>query len=114
MPDLGVDCGKPDEDSLVADRPALLVEVLSPTTGGFDVTVKLAEYQALRCLDYILFIDTDSPNVHLYSRDADGAWTDAVLKGLDAAIRMDRLNVTLDLRDVYAGLEFRPRPRLVD
>jgi len=37
-----------------------------------------------------------------------------VLKGLDAVIRLDRLNVTLDLRDVYAGLEFRPRPRLVD
>ncbi|MGC2779492.1 MAG: Uma2 family endonuclease [Bradyrhizobium sp.] len=114
MPDLGVDCGKPDDDALVADRPALLVEVLSPTTGGFDVTVKLAEYQALRCLDYILFIDTDSPNVHLYSRDADGAWTDAVLKGLDAVIRLDKLNVTLELRDVYAGLEFRPRPRLVE
>lgn len=114
MPDLGVDCGKPDEDSLVADQPALLVEVLSPTTGGFDVTVKLAEYQALPCLDHILFIDTDSPNVHLYSRDADGAWTDVVLKGLDAIVRLEKLNVTLDLRDVYAGLEFRPRPRLVE
>jgi Uma2 family endonuclease len=114
MPDLGVDCGKPDEDSLVADRPALLVEVLSPTTGGFDVTVKLAEHQALPCLDHILFVDTDSPNVHLYSRDADGAWKDVVLKGLDAVIRLDKLNVTLNLRDVYAGLEFRPRPRLVE
>src|ERR1700749_2500107 len=28
MPDLGVDCGKPDEASLMADRPALVVEVL--------------------------------------------------------------------------------------
>ena len=114
MPDLGVDCGKPAEDSLVADRPALLVEVLSPTTGGFDVTVKLAEYQALPCLDYILFVDTDSPNVHLYSRGPASAWTDAVLKGLDAIIRLDTLNVTLRLHDVYAGLEFRPRPRLVE
>ncbi|NPV24468.1 Uma2 family endonuclease [Bradyrhizobium aeschynomenes] len=114
MPDLGVDCGKPDEDSLVADRPALLVEVLSPTTGGFDVTVKLAEYQSLRCLDYILFVDTDSPNVHLYSRGANGAWTDVVLRGIEAVIQLSKLNVTLELRDVYAGLEFRPRPRLVE
>jgi Uma2 family endonuclease len=114
MPDLGVDCGKPDEDSLIADRPALLVEVLSPTTGGFDVTVKLAEYQALPGLDYILFVDTDSPNVHLYSRGPDRSWQDVVLKGLDAIIRLETLNVTLGLRDVYAGLEFRPRPRLVE
>jgi Uma2 family endonuclease len=43
MPDMGIDCGKPDENSLVADKPSLVVEVLSPTTGGFDLTVKLAE-----------------------------------------------------------------------
>ncbi|CCD88270.1 conserved protein of unknown function [Bradyrhizobium sp. ORS 285] len=114
IPDLGVDCGKPDEDSLVADRPALLVEVLSPTTGGFDVTVKLAEYQALPSLDYILFVDTDSPNLHLYSRDPNGAWTDVVLKGVDATIQLEKLNVAIGLLDVYAGLEFRPRPRLVE
>ena len=72
MPDLGVDCGNPDDDSLMADKPSLVVEVLSPTTGGFDVTVKLAEYQSLPSLNYILFVDTDSPNVHLYSRDDDG------------------------------------------
>jgi Uma2 family endonuclease len=72
MPDLGVDCRQPDDDSLMADKPSLVVEVLSPTTGGFDVPVKLAEYQSLPSLNYILFVDTDSPNVHLYSRDDDG------------------------------------------
>src|SRR3954469_13495416 len=41
MADLGVDCGKPDDDSLTADKPTLVIEVLSPTTKGFDVTVKL-------------------------------------------------------------------------
>jgi Uma2 family endonuclease len=81
MPDLGVDCGNPKDESLTADKPALVVEVLSPTTGGFDVTVKLAEYQALPCVDYILFVDTESPNVHLYDRNGDGAWQDVVLRG---------------------------------
>jgi Uma2 family endonuclease len=51
MPDMGVDRGKPDDDSLTADKPSLVVEVLSPTTGGFDLTVKLAEYQAMSTLD---------------------------------------------------------------
>jgi Uma2 family endonuclease len=44
MPDMGIDCGKPDDNSLLANKPSLVVEVLSPTTGGFDVTIKLAEY----------------------------------------------------------------------
>lgn len=114
MPDLGVDCGRPDETSLTAGRPALVIEVLSPTTAGFDLTVKLTEYQALPSLDYILLVDTESPNVHLYTRSQTGAWDDAVLKGLDAVIRLDKLNVTLQLQDVYAGLEFRPKPQLVE
>jgi Uma2 family endonuclease len=114
MPDLGVDCGKPDDNALEADRPALIVEVLSPTTGSFDLTVKLAEYQALPSLDYILFVDTESANVHLYARNAERLWTDTVLKGLDATVDLERLGVKLQLRDIYAGLEFRTRPRLVD
>jgi Uma2 family endonuclease len=114
MPDLGVDCGKPDDDSLMADKPSLVVEVLSPTTGGFDVTVKLAEYQSLPPLNYILFVDTDSPNVHLYSRDDDGLWKDVVLKGLDALVDLEKLNARLELQEIYSGLEFRPKPRLVD
>jgi Uma2 family endonuclease len=114
MPDLGVDCGKPDDDAMTADKPSLLVEVLSPTTGGFDVTVKLAEYQSVPSVDYILLVDTESPNVHLYSRDDDGLWKNVVLKGLQAVVELNKLNVRLDLREIYSGLEFRPRPRRVD
>ncbi len=113
MPDLGVDCGKPDDDSLTADKPCLIVEVLSPTTGGFDVTVKLAEYQSLPSVDYILFVDTESPNVHLYSRNDDRLWKDVVLKGLETLVELKRLNVSLELREIYSGLEFRLKPKLV-
>jgi Uma2 family endonuclease len=114
MADLGIDCGKPDDDSLTADRPALVIEVLSPTTGGFDVTVKLAEYQSLPSMDYILLVDTEMPTVHLYLRDQDGRWEDRVVKGLDAAIELPKLNVVLKLAEIYDGLRFRERPRLVE
>jgi Uma2 family endonuclease len=114
MADLGVDCGKPDEASLTADKPALVIEVLSPTTGGFDVTIKLAEYQSLPSMQYILLVDTEMPTVHLYLRDADGRWEDRVIKGLDAAIELPKLNVMLKLADIYDGLQFRERPRLVE
>jgi Uma2 family endonuclease len=114
MPDLGIDCGKPDDDSLAADRPALVIEVLSPTTGGFDVTVKLAEYQSLPSMEYILLINTEMPTVHLYLRDQDGRWQDRVVKGLDAAIDLAKLNVALKLAEICDGLQFRERPRLVE
>lgn len=114
MADLGVDCGKPEDDSLTADRPALVIEVLSPTTAGFDVTIKLAEYQSLPWMEYILLIDTEMPTVHLYLRDRDGRWQDRVVRGLDAAIELPKLGVVLKLADIYDGLQFRERPRLVE
>ena len=113
MADLGVDCGKPDDNALTADTPALVIEVLSPSTGGFDVTVKLAEYQSLPSMDYILFVDTEMPTAHLYFRGAEGRWEDRIIKGLDSAIELSKLNVILKLADIYDGLQFRERPRLV-
>ena len=114
MPDMGVDCGKPSDNSLTADKPSLIVEVLSPSTGGFDLTVKLAEYQTLQSLDYILFVDTENPSVHLYSRGIDGIWLDFVLNGLDAVVQFPKLNISISLRDIYDELEFRPKPKLVE
>jgi Uma2 family endonuclease len=112
-PDMGVDCGKPDDNALVADKPSLVVEVLSPTTGGFDVTVKLAEHQGVPSLDYILFVDTETPTVHIYRRSDDGLWQDELLKGLDAVVGLEKLRISLPLRVIYEGLEFRPKPKLV-
>jgi Uma2 family endonuclease len=113
MPDMGVDCGEPDQDSLMADKPSLVVEVLSPTTGGFDLIVKLAEYQNLPSLDFILFVDAESPAVHLYRRDAYRRWQSVVIKGLDAVVELEKLKISLPLRDMYEGLRFRQKPKLV-
>lgn len=49
-----------------------MTEVLSPTMGGSDLTVKLADYQSLSSLDHILLVNTESSTVQLYRRGADG------------------------------------------
>ena len=61
---VGHHCGKPDDDSLAADKPSLVVEVLSPTTLAMDVAIKLQEYQSLDSLDQVLLVDTEIPKVH--------------------------------------------------
>ena len=52
--------------------------------------------------------------MHLYSRDDDGLWKDIVLKGLEALVDFRKLNARLELQEIYSGLEFRPKPGLVD
>jgi hypothetical protein len=65
-------------------------------------------------LEYILFIETEMPSVHLYSRGGDGRWEDKVVKGLDEVIGFPKLQVMLKLAEIYDGLQFRERPKLVE
>jgi Uma2 family endonuclease len=114
LPDLGVDCGPFDDSSMEASEPKLVVEILSPTTRSFDRTDKLEEYKTVPTLDYIILVDPDLPQVRLYRCETDRNWASTRLTGLEAVVEMPTLGLTLPLRDIYAGLTFRPRPTLVE
>lgn len=112
--DAGIDCGSPADESLEAAEPVLVVEVLSPTTRIFDCTDKLEEYKTVRWLTYILLVDTQYPQVRLYTRDAGGVWTSERIMGLESRVVIPKFNMELPLADLYNRLEFRPRPTLVE
>jgi Uma2 family endonuclease len=112
--DVGVECGRPPDDSMEADCPFLLIEILSPRTRAFDRNDKLEEYKMIEALSHILLVDPDFPQVRLYSRDRAGAWTSERHEGLEMVIEFQNLPVRLLLSELYDRLEFRPRPMLVD
>ena len=98
--------------SLLA-RPRLIAEVLSPTTRDFDTIGKLEEYKTIATLDRILIVEPNAPEVVVWNREADRTWRKNIGSGLDARIDMPEIGVTLALADIYDGVEFPPRPRLV-
>lgn len=111
-PDVGIDCGRFDPDALAVDLPRLVIEVLSPTTRTLDMFDKLDEYKTIPGLGHIILIDPDAPQAIHWWRASDQIWQHARHEGLDAEIAILDLEVTLALRTLYAGLTFRPRPRL--
>jgi Uma2 family endonuclease len=113
-PDLGVDCGPFDDYSMEASEPVLVVEILSSNTRVFDRTEKIEEYKTVEALEYILLIDPEHPQVRLYWRDDNRAWSTRRITGIEAVVEMPRIGVTLRLDDMYEGLQFRPRPVPVD
>jgi Uma2 family endonuclease len=104
--DVGVECGRPPDDSMEADCPFLLIEILSSRTRAFDRNDKLEEYKTIEALGYILLVDPDYPQVRFYSRDRAGAWTSKPFEGLEAVIAFESLPVRLPLSELYDGLEF--------
>jgi Uma2 family endonuclease len=112
-PDVGVDCGRRDPNATKATSPRVVVEVLSPTTRDFDTIGRLDEYKLIESLARIIVIEPNAPEVIIWARGADRSWRKAVRQGLDQEIDMPEIGVTLPLKEIYDGVEFPARPRLV-
>jgi Uma2 family endonuclease len=112
-PDVGVDYGRRDPNDTKANSPRVLVDVLSPTTRDFDTIGKLDEYQGVDSLERILVIEPNAPEVVVWVRGADKNWRKSICRGLDQEIDMPEIGATFPLAEIYDGVEFPARPRLV-
>ena len=111
-PDAGVDCGRRDPNGYKAAEPAMVAEVLSPSTRDFDTFEKLEEYKAVPTVRYVLLIEPNAPEAVLWSRAEDRTWTRDRIEGLDGQAELPGIGVSLPLRDLYEGVAFSAGPRL--
>jgi Uma2 family endonuclease len=107
-PDVVVDCGPRDDQAMRATAPTLVIEVLSPSTREFDSHRKVIEYKSHPDIRYILLIDTNSECSLLHYRDEEG-WDEILYDSLDDVIEFPEIGASLALRDIYFGLELKPK-----
>jgi Uma2 family endonuclease len=110
-PDASVICGERQFDPLDARRetvtnPTLIVEVLSPSTEGWDRGGKFQNYRQIDSLREYVLVSSDKPLVETYLRQQEGAWVLNAFAGTDARVRLVSLGVELDLAEVYSGVQF--------
>lgn len=68
-PHLMVICGKPvmtGESSDTITNPKVIVEILSPSTEGYDYAGKLDSYRSLPSFEEYILIAQDRPRVHVF------------------------------------------------
>ncbi len=114
-PDVTVVCGAPQFDPNDGRRgtitnPRVVVEVLSPTTEGYDRGEKFGRYREIDALQDYVLIRQDMPEINVFHRRDDGTWLFLAAQGLDAKIALNSIDVELHLSELYAGVEFAPRP----
>lgn len=104
-PDIFVTCDKAD---LATDRiftaPALVIEVLSPSTQAYDRSQKFALYRRLPALQEYILVDPDTRRVEGFRRGADGLW---VLHDMSDGDRLEAasLGLSVPMADVFAGID---------
>ncbi len=109
FPDVAVVCGprayhRGRTDTLT--NPMLIVEVLSPSTQGYDRGEKWDHYQTIPTLTDYLLVSPDDARVLLLTRQADH-WDMHVIAGLGGSVPLASVGLTLALSDVYTQIEFR-------
>ena len=109
-PDLVVICGEPqyhDEHRDVILNPAVIIEVLSKSTEGFDRGEKFRRYQIWNptLTDYVLVSQVGAIIEH-YSRQSDGSWSYHIYQGLEQSFVINSINCELRLADVYDRINF--------
>jgi len=108
-PDVSVTCGPRQYFSgnrTVVTNPLLVAEVLSPSTEGKDRGEKFHNYLAVASLAVYLLVSQDAPRVERFSRAEDGQWSYTLTEGLETVLNIPALSVSLNLADIYDGIEF--------
>ena len=112
-PDVVALCGPQEfaddqKDTLL--NPSLIVEVLSPSTEGYDRGEKFAHYWRLPALtDYVL-VAQDRVRVEHFQRQGDG-WFVTAFTSLDETLLLPSLGTDLPLAAVYKNVDFPLSPR---
>jgi Uma2 family endonuclease len=108
-PDATVYCGEPQlldghKDTLL--NPVLIVEVLSPSTEGYDRGRKFEHYRSIESLTTYLLIASDRVRVDLHTRQADGTWNQKSVDRLEDQIELSSIGCRLSLADLYEKVDF--------
>jgi Uma2 family endonuclease len=110
-PDVVVICGRPQLEDKQKDtllNPTLLIEVLSPSTEGYDRGAKFAHYRTLESLtDYVLIWQTEARIEH-FARQAADKWLLTEYKGQEAVAPLSSIGCELPLAEAYDQVELPP------
>ncbi len=111
-PDISIVCGERQlvEGEPIATllNPTVIIEVLSPSTEGYDRGKKFQEYRTLSSLQDYVLVSQDQAHVDVFSRAENNTWLLQSAEGLDAALRIPALDVALPLAEVYEQVTFEP------
>lgn len=105
-PDLAVTCAPEDlRERQLIRAPVLIVEVLSPSTAGYDAGAKFAAYRTLPSLREYVLIDSERPRVDVFRRDASDHWVLWPYAAGDT-VELPSLAFNVALDALYASVRF--------
>jgi Uma2 family endonuclease len=112
-PDVVVGCATPlfvdgEMDTLL--NPTVLVEVLSESTERYDRGKKAEHYRRIPSLREYLLVSQYEARIEQYIRQQAGEWLLRDIVGMKSELRIESLNVTIPLAEIFLNVQFPPAP----
>jgi len=102
IPDVVVTCSDLDHSTPVITKPAIIAEVMSPSSEGDDTTRKWFSYRKIPSLQHYLVLSQEKREVQVHSRAGD-LWHERFIS--DGVIELDEPPLRLELGDIYADTD---------
>jgi Uma2 family endonuclease len=105
--DVTVVCGELERDPEDKTKqtilnPAVLIEVLSPSTQTDDRGAKLDTYKTIASVRAVVLVAQDAPEVTVHERRPDGSWSQAI--HTDGMVTLAAIDCRLPLAEIYEDL----------
>jgi Uma2 family endonuclease len=107
-PDIVVVCEPPvflETDRNTLANPQIVIEVLSPSTEGYDRGFKFAQYRQQSSLREIIFVTQDEVRVERYVRQADDTWVLTTFDKTTTHFAFGTIDVNIPLARIYRGTD---------
>ncbi|NCQ90882.1 MAG: Uma2 family endonuclease [Microcystis aeruginosa LG13-03] len=108
-PDLMIIAGEPlfsDNRNDEILNPCVIIEVLSPSTSGYDRGDKFRYYRSIPQLNQYLLVSQGEILIESYSKTSDNNWLLQEYTPARGIISLDSLGISLNLVDIYEGVDF--------
>ena len=108
-PDLMIIAGEPlfsDNRNDEILNPCVIIEVLSPSTSGYDRGDKFRYYRSIPQLNQYLLVSQGEILIESYSKTSENNWLLQEYTPARGIISLDSLGISLNLADIYEGVDF--------
>jgi Uma2 family endonuclease len=107
-PDFEIVCGKPQltdeqEDTLL--NPKVVIEILSPSTAGYDRGAKFELYRQLASLEEYVLVSQVKPMVEVFTKQSEHQWSLTIVRGELQVVRLQSVGIEFPLAGLYDGLD---------
>ncbi len=110
FPDVSVVCGPLEfaegrNDTI--KNPVLIVEVLSPSTEGYDRGAKFKMYRSLPSFREYVLVSQEEPLVEVFFKQDDKSWRYQASSGIESEVTLAFIEHTIMLKNIYQKVNFK-------